>query len=369
MKKILFPILALILIACSPQVTATSEVTITLTPTIIPTQTPEPPSPAFLDLQEEIAKSDMYTLTPNGIEMENADGTVTIVPDIKPSKTDGILDGKLIITYEGQDYITNLVSINEKVITTKEENGTRWIFDGENIQKEIRKFVPANTIEFTENLSNYDLFLAPDADKKGIYEDALVNNLIFAISPSLLENRAVFEKVVEENPEWKDIGPGSDYKERLAFMQAFLKASGGRMTIQNRIFEKFEADLNLPIKFEVIQVNEFPKGYSRYIANIDKSGPGGGGSVYVDENGQYVYSIAILPGAIERTQTEPQSLYKAWNWTPAEVISDLFRQTISEAIYRDRHSDILKYQLYTKGGVPKSGSYYADVYWTFIKSK
>jgi hypothetical protein len=193
--------------------------------------------------------------------------------------------------------------------------------------------------------------------------------LIFAISPSLLENRAVFEKVVEVNPEWKDIDPGSDYKERLAFMQAFLKASGGRMTIQSRIFEKFEADLNLPIKFEVIKVDEIPTEYSRYIANTDKSSAGGGGAIYVDKDGQIIYSVAILPGAIERTQTNPQSIYNLQNWTPAEVISDLFRQTISDAIYKDRYSDKLKYQLYVKGGVPSSSGFFADVYWTFIKSK
>jgi hypothetical protein len=104
-------------------------VTITLTPTIIPTQTPQPPSPAFLDLQEKVAKSDIYTLTPNGIEMKNEDGTITLVPDIKPN----IVDGTLIITYEGNEYLGEFVSIDGQILTFKDKNGNTFIFNGENL--------------------------------------------------------------------------------------------------------------------------------------------------------------------------------------------------------------------------------------------
>ena len=236
---------------------------------------------------------------------------------------------------------------------------------------EIGEFTPANDIVLTENLSNYDFKLASDADKKAIFLDTIHNQVAWATSKSkgFESNRAIYEAIVVEHPEWEGIGLGSDYNTVVAFMTEFLTRSGGKMIVADASFNKFTANFNLPIKFEVIQVNEFPKGYSRYIANTDKSGPGGGGSVYVDENGQYVYSIAILPGAIERTQTEPQSLYKAWNWTPAEVISDLFRQTISELVYKNRYSDEMKYQLYTRGGVPSNENFFSDVYWTFLKDK
>lgn len=236
---------------------------------------------------------------------------------------------------------------------------------------EIGEFVPANDIEFVEGLPNYDLKLRPDADKKAIYLDAIHNQVGYAISKGkgFESNRAIYEAIIKDHPEWDGIGLGSDYNTVVAFMTEFLNRSGGKMIIADASFNKYTADFNLPVKFEVIEVDELPKGYSGYIWNADKTSLGGGGAVYVNEDSQFVYSVSIVPGAIERTQTEPQSIYKAWNWTPAEVLSDLFRQLISEATYKDRYSDKLKYQLYTRGGIPGDANFYSDVKWTFMQGK
>lgn len=236
---------------------------------------------------------------------------------------------------------------------------------------EPREFVPANDIEFVEELPDYNLKLRPDADEKAIYLDAIHNQVGWAVSKSkgFESNRAIYEAIIIDHPEWEGIGLGSDYNTVVAFMMEFLNRSGGKMIVADASFNKYTADFNLPVKFEIIQVDELPKGYSGYIWNANKTGLGGGGAVYVNGDGQFVYSLAISPGAIERTQTEPQSIYKAWNWTPAEVLSDLFRQLISETTYKDRYSDKLKYQFYTRGGVPSNVNYFSDVYWTFIQGK
>ena len=70
MKRIFLFIFLAGLIACTPQVTITSEATAALTPveTLIPTATV---NPQFQSLQDQIAKSDIYTLTKDGFEMKN----------------------------------------------------------------------------------------------------------------------------------------------------------------------------------------------------------------------------------------------------------------------------------------------------------
>ncbi len=234
---------------------------------------------------------------------------------------------------------------------------------------EPREFVPANDIEFVESLPDYNLELRSDADRDAIYWDAIHNQVGFATSKSkgFESNRAIYEAIIKDHPEWEGIGLSSDYETVIDFMKEFLKRSGGKMIIADASFNKYTVDFNLPVKFEVILVNELPQNYSSYIAKADDTNRGGGGTVYASEDGQLTYSVAVVPGALEDTQIDPAYIYKSWNWTPAEVLSDLFRQLISETIYKDRDSEKMKYQLYTKGGVPRSGSFYADTYWTFIR--
>ncbi|MDP1713250.1 MAG: hypothetical protein Q8L41_00770 [Anaerolineales bacterium] len=87
-KKILLPILSLILMACaSPQVTVTLKVTVTSPPptaTVIPTPTLHP---RFIEIQDQVAASgERFTLKADGsVEDKTADG-VTSVPGLKLDK-------------------------------------------------------------------------------------------------------------------------------------------------------------------------------------------------------------------------------------------------------------------------------------------
>ena len=73
----------------SPQVTVTSQVTVTLTPTEIPTQTPEPVSEEFNTLQQQIAQTDTHTIAPNQpweVEIDGIEEGSTVVNFAHKSK-------------------------------------------------------------------------------------------------------------------------------------------------------------------------------------------------------------------------------------------------------------------------------------------
>ena len=240
------------------------------------------------------------------------------------------------------------------------------------LQEEIREFEPAETIDFSENLSEYDLKLSPDADLKAIYWDIAVVQLGSATSKSagMENNRKIYEEIIKDFPQWEGIGSGSDYKERVAFMKEFLKRTGGKMIVQNHNFEKFEVDFNQPIKFEVVEVETlsakvfFPIGLG-LPGNL--LGRGGGGYMTMNEKSQLVYKLEIVLEGLREALTNKNYFYAAWKWEAGEVISNLFRITIALTSYKNGESDQHKYQLYTKGGVLKSGNFYSDVTWTFIK--
>ena len=241
---------------------------------------------------------------------------------------------------------------------------------------EAREFVPANDIEFVEELPDYNLRLAPDADRDAIYWDIIVSHLVDVISKSkgMEANRAVYEEIIKDHPEWDGIGNGWDYKVRVEFMKEFLTRTGGQMIVTDMNFNKFKADFNQDVKFDVISVDELPKEYVGMLATSDGKNRGGGGTMYSTPEGQVVYSVAILPGALERTQTDPAYIYKSWNWTPGEVISNLFRRTIAGTIFHNLNAGYgenqpSNYNLYTKGGVPSNENFFSDVYWTFIQGK
>jgi hypothetical protein len=127
MKKNLFSILALILVACaSPQVTVTSDVTVTLPPptaTIIPTPTLHP---QFVTLQEQIAVSgERFTL--------NSDGTVqdggSVVSGLKVD-----VNGQIKLMVDGQEVeiaATDLVFDDENGVIVngyvRDESGKDWM--------------------------------------------------------------------------------------------------------------------------------------------------------------------------------------------------------------------------------------------------
>ncbi|GAB1470113.1 hypothetical protein MASR2M66_09900 [Chloroflexota bacterium] len=116
MKKNLFPILALILIACTPQVTVTSEVTVSLSPPPTDTPIPTPTShPKFIELQNFIDdSSEKFILLPDGtIEELTADGTKQIIPNLQIDQ-----NGVINIIFNNEHIV-----IEQSQIAFDDENG------------------------------------------------------------------------------------------------------------------------------------------------------------------------------------------------------------------------------------------------------
>ncbi|MCC6299280.1 MAG: hypothetical protein IT314_08270 [Anaerolineales bacterium] len=223
-------------------------------------------------------------------------------------------------------------------------------------------------------LPDYNLTLAPDANIKGIYWDIIISHLGDAISKSIPENQATLAKVLEKFPEYGGIGHGADYKIKQAFMQAFLKESGGKMIITDMNWRRFEADFNQEIKLEVIHGNRLPQEYAGAMReNInDKHGRGGGFTMYVSEQGQVVYSVMFVNNTLDYTLEENEgSLYNIGNWTAGEITSDFFRKLVANTAMHSRVDlrtvNASNYKLYIKGADPDSGEFFASMYWTFIK--
>jgi|GEM_PF-2084358 len=113
MKKSFFTLLvicSIFITSCAPQVTVTSEVTVTSLP---PTETPIPTPtlhPQFIALQEQIAASgERFTLLSDGTVQDNA----TTIPGIQVTA-----DGKVTITVNGEP-----VEIEQSAINFDNEKG------------------------------------------------------------------------------------------------------------------------------------------------------------------------------------------------------------------------------------------------------
>ncbi|MCE9644724.1 MAG: hypothetical protein K8S20_01900 [Chloroflexi bacterium] len=109
MKKILFPILALILVACATsQVTTTSEVIASLPPstmTIVPTPTL---NPQFVFLQEQIADSgNRFALLPDGTIQETTLEGIKIIPGISVDN-----EGQIRLMVNGEEVVLSLADMN-----------------------------------------------------------------------------------------------------------------------------------------------------------------------------------------------------------------------------------------------------------------
>lgn len=355
-KSLLSLLLLSLLAACQtapqPQVTAASMATVTPTlprPTITPTPTSHP---QFLALQEQIAQSAGFTLNYDGqIEMQTPEGMV-IIPGILISKEDGIMT----VTHEGNEFEADptTIKIEGQTLTFKSLDGKTWVWDGETLSEEIREFVPANTIEFTETLSNYDLKLAPDADVKAIYWDIAVSHLGDAISKSagMEANRVIYEEIIKDHPEWEGIAHSWDYKVRVEFMKEFLTRSGGRMIVTDMNWNKYEADFNQPVKFEVIEVDELPKEYPEMAKLSQNEGRGGSGIMFADKNGQITYKLAFVPGCIEYyINIDPFRAHN--NWGADWFVGEFFALVINSVPFHSNRyfSDPLasNYLLYIRG--------------------
>lgn len=157
---------------------STPPATQTNTPEI-PSPTPaEPLSPAFIDLQEQIAQSDIYTLTKDGFEMKNPDGTITLIPNIKPNIFDE--DLTFTITYAGQEFIVEFDSIKEKDITFTGEEDRKWVWNGNNLvrsytENEISQMTPEQKLaaapEIIDDLERSNLSTVPDKDYLVLYRN------------------------------------------------------------------------------------------------------------------------------------------------------------------------------------------------------
>lgn len=241
---------------------------------------------------------------------------------------------------------------------------------------EAREFVPANDIEFVEELLDYNLRLAPDADRDAIYWDIIVSHLGDVISKSkgMEANRAVYEEIVKDHPEWNGIGNGWDYKVRVEFMKEFLARTGGRMIVTDMNFKKYEANFNEEIKFEVVQVAELPNGFLPELPRNDSDsvGKGAGTGIYVNDEGQVVYSVAIVGDTLGYTLKEDErSIFNTTNWTEGEVVSELFRNLIASTAVHSRADykviPATNHKLYVRGSDPDDQGYFLDITSTFIK--
>jgi hypothetical protein len=240
------------------------------------------------------------------------------------------------------------------------------------LKEELREFVPAETIDFSENLSEYDLKLSPDADLKAIYWDIAVVQLGNATSKSagMEKNRKIYEEIIKDFSQWGGIGSGSDYKERVAFMKEFLTRTGGTMIVQSHNFEKFEVDFNQPIKFEVVEVRTLsPKVFFPIGLGLPGNllGRGGGGYMAKNENSQLYYKLEIVPEGLQEALSNKNYFYASHNWEAGEVVSNLFRFVIASTAYKNGESGQHSYRLYTQGELPSSDNFYGSVNWTFIK--
>jgi hypothetical protein len=162
MNKTVLLILTLIVVACTPQVTITSEVTVTLAP---PTQTPIPTPtlhPQFIELQNRIADSgENLTLLPNGQIEENG----IAIPNLQVDQ-----NGEISILVEGENIIVDLTDVtfeNGLIIEgyTLNENG-EWVEAVLTPEQMVMEIFEQNGVD-VERFNNETVTVNPSEDGKG----------------------------------------------------------------------------------------------------------------------------------------------------------------------------------------------------------
>lgn len=290
-----------------------------------PTQSPEPALPA-----EVVEKFDKAGINPS--DLQN-----TIIDQNGMHIT---IDGQVIdISLDEFNANTfNAVNSNAiRIIDTANKDGVFVINPTEDGKWLVEKltFTPANDIEFSENLSKYDLSIAPDADRQAIYKDIAISHIGDATSKSegMEFNRKVYEEIIKDHPEWEGIALGDDYEVRGEFMQEFLTRTGGLMTMTDMYWNKFEADFNKPIGFGVIEVDKLPSEYpDMRIISFDGKNRGGGGIMTVNSDGQIVYKVAFTQQSIEFYMHTEQRRSTAQMGVD-KIVSELFAQTTNSVAY------------------------------------
>lgn len=146
-------------------------------------------SEEFNNVQEEIAKSKIYTLTPNGIEVEIEDGTIVPVEGIKPN----IKNGTFTITLDNETYIVEFDQIEGQILTFKDSEGKIFIVDGERLI-DIPP-LPEEIVKLQKNLDGTNYAFAWNNDLKSI--------ALTYTNPETQNTSTIPEIVFDEKGNWK----------------------------------------------------------------------------------------------------------------------------------------------------------------------
>ncbi|MBK6647361.1 MAG: hypothetical protein IPG44_16710 [Anaerolineales bacterium] len=382
MKKsiaILF-ITALTLAACQ-SASQTSEVS--KTSEVSPTDTPQPTAVVATETQPQISPEVQAKFDQAGVDLGKLENAT-----VDESGLHIAIDGKVtdISTETLKAYTFNSIRDNSiRIIDTANKDGVfvmtqtaegKWV-----VEKQV--FTPAENITFNETLTKYDLTIAPNADREGIYWDIAISHLGDATSKSeeMEFNRKVYEEIIKDHPEWEGIGNGDDYETRRLFMQEFLKRTGGFMVVTDMNWNKYEADFNHEIGFEVIEVDKLPNEYPSMRALSQGQNRGGGGLMKVEESGQIIYSLAIAHGCIEfYINIDPYRENSNWpaNWFVSEFFGTTISSVSKHTISAFKEPLLSDYLLYIRGAnhdkniLQPSGSGWVIPYqvsWSFLLLK
>ena len=237
----------------------------------------------------------------------------------------------------------------------------KWV-----VEKQV--FTPANGCEIEENVSAYNFKFSSKTNLEANYWDIIVSHRgdMLSTSEEMKFNRKIYGEVIKDHPEWEGIGDSWDPKEKQAFAKEFLERSGGLAVITDMNWNKFEGNFNEEIKFKVTEVDKIPNGYS--IAFKYDYGQAGM-SMYINENGQVIYSFITSRDAIKLFLANAQ-LRKGW--TAGMLVSDFFRIFVANTSMHsggDLESvNSTNHKLYVESTDPEDSSYFRKVTWTFIES-
>jgi hypothetical protein len=204
MKKILFPILALILVACAtPQVTSTLEATVTIPPptaTIIPTPTL---NPQFAILQEQIANSgNRFALLPNGTIQETTSEGVNIVQGLSVDKNGTItlqVADTLVILLPADVTFDEAKGIKIKGYSYNQQTG-EWII-GLIIPEYLKNLEFVTSIKDRSDLPNIYM----NDVRSGAFAEAIRQSYITGKIQKFAEGTPAFIPVLADANEFADL--------------------------------------------------------------------------------------------------------------------------------------------------------------------
>lgn len=338
--------------ASAPQVTVTPQATVTLPPTSTPepTFTPEPQLPEELQAKfdqagVDLGKLENATVDKSGLHI-TIDGKTTDIntQTLQTSTFNSIRDNSIrIIDTANKDGV---------FVMTQTEGG-KWAV-------EKQEFTPTKTIEFSEALSDLEPKLSKKAKPEAIYWDVAVSKLMDtqSINEGMEFNRTIYQEMVDDNSDWEGITNDSKPEKKLAFIQEFLRRSGGLMIVRDAKWQKLEANFNNPPRFTIEEVSKITNEYPSVYNSI-------GFKQHVGGNGELTFSILTLKGELNRLAETKGTLLQ--NVTANELISLLFWHMVSGSVLGgERITNTTDHKLYTNTN-PGNQNYYSDLSWGFIE--